>query len=357
MKNNIYVSGKKEFGFLDSGIGEFVYLVIQYLIIALLYMALSLGLPRGSVVNEVASFLIEIGFLATVFIVALATKTNVFKATKLNTKPKTYQVALTAVIALIAYFGFSAMTNAFIDFLELVGYSSSSSPIVVNVWWKYLLYTFTMAAVPAFCEELLFRGLIYQGLRKWSKVGAVFISALLFMLMHGSPDQTVHQFILGIILALVFNATGSIWCPMLLHFLNNFIALTLSFIYSQAGDASVAETASESVQTYSPWTVWIVELFIAFGVATVAAFLIWTIIKSLKKQRLEEKNENKIEITKAEDGKQIVDISALSDENSVKTATETPEKTNNTIAVVLFVLAGVWVSIDWIWALVTGLLK
>ena len=351
MTNNIFKNGKKEFGFLDAGIAEFVYLVMQYLVIAVFYMAISLGLPSGGAVSEIASFAIELCFVGTVLVVALSTKTNVFKATTIKTKPTSNQVLFTILIAIIAYFGFSGLTNVFIDFLELVGYKSTSSSIDVGSWWKYLIYIFTMAAVPAFCEEILFRGVIYQGLRKWSKTGAIFVSAALFMLMHGSPDQTVHQFVLGIVLAVVFNATGTIWCPMLLHFLNNFIALTLSFVLTSiSGTTGTEEVANEVVvvSSYSPWVVLLIQLFSAIISAAIAGLLIWVIVKAIIKQKNTEitaKNKN-LSLS-------IENANVKNEEDSIPTKQEK----GKTITIVFFVLASIWVSFEWIERLISGILK
>ena len=272
-------------------------------------------------------------------------KTNIMHATKINKKPKNFEIGFCVLIALIAYFGFASLTNSFIEFLDLVGYKSSSSGINVNSWWKYLLYTITMAAVPAFCEELLFRGVIYQGLRKWSKVGAVFVSAALFMLMHGSPDQTVHQFILGVVLAIVFGATGSIWCPMLIHFLNNFIALTLSFVVSliQQNSGSASSSATSEATSINSVAIWFVQLASAAISAVVAGLLIWVIVKYLHKKN----DQNKAELQSASTEQEVVEDCTGND------ATEKGKK----FALVFFVLASVWVCFEWIQTLVTGLLK
>ena len=352
MKNNIFKNGKKQFNVLDAGIGEFVYLMLQFLIIEIFRTTIMLGVSYTSLFAEIASFAIEITFVVSVLIVSKIGKASVFSATKLTEKPKSSHILYTVLIALIAYLGFSSLTNTFIDFLNLVGYTSSSAGIVVDSWWKYLVYIVTMAAVPAFCEELLFRGLIYQGLRKWSKVGAIFISAALFMLMHGSPDQTVHQFILGIVLALVFNATGSIWCPMLLHFLNNFIALTLSFVYSQVSQSTTSEAVVEvEAVSYSPWVLLLFEFLTAIAVAAIAGLLIWLLVKSMGKQQ-KAKNAQMVDQPNS-DG--VNQPETVEQENSAKLK---PSKQNsNTAAIILFVLSGFWVLFEWIKALITGILK
>jgi hypothetical protein len=54
------------------------------------------------------------------------------------------------------------------------------------------------------------------------------MSAFFFSFMHANPLQTIHQFGLGVILAVVYILSGSLLPCILLHFLNNFITLTIT---------------------------------------------------------------------------------------------------------------------------------
>ncbi len=47
--------------------------------------------------------------------------------------------------------------------------------------------------------------------------------------MHGNPIQTVHQFLLGMVLAYIVLVSRSLWAAVLLHFFNNFLSLTLDY--------------------------------------------------------------------------------------------------------------------------------
>ena len=363
-KYNVFTDGKKNFNYLDSSIGEFIYIVLQYLVIAFLYIGIALGLKRGSILNEVASAVVEIAFAATVLIVARATKTSIFHATKLNVKPKGYQIGFTFLLALIAYFGFSSLTNSFIELLDVIGYKSSSSGISISAGWKYPVYILTMAVLPAFCEELLFRGLVYNGLRTWSKMGAVFVSAALFMLMHGSPDQTIHQFLLGIVLALLFEATGRSWCPMLLHFLNNFIALTLAFIYSNMVTTETeVSSVSESVSA-SPAISFIIGLIVAIFATAIAGLLVWLIVRYLIKRKNKEDGVSEPVEAVTENGETVIDVPAKEVEtNAAESKPESKINDNQVsdkgriVAIVFFTLASVWVAIEWIQALIVGIVK
>jgi hypothetical protein len=59
--------------------------------------------------------------------------------------------------------------------------------------------------------------------------------------MHGNPDQLVHQFFVGLMLAYVMQVTGNLLAPMILHFSNNFLALLIDFFISDQLLASADE--------------------------------------------------------------------------------------------------------------------
>ena len=82
--------------------------------------------------------------------------------------------------------------------------------------------TFFMALVPAFCEELFFRGYALSGLRgALGKLGAVLVVALAFAATHYSVHRLVLTLLLGILLGLLTVQWGSIWPAMLAHMMHN----------------------------------------------------------------------------------------------------------------------------------------
>lgn len=73
-----------------------------------------------------------------------------------------------------------------------------------------------------FAEELLFRGLFYRWLReRWGVPAAVAASALLFSLLHGIPWLVPALAVVGALLALVYEKSGSLWVAVLVHGLFN----------------------------------------------------------------------------------------------------------------------------------------
>ncbi|EYF01240.1 ABC transporter permease subunit/CPBP intramembrane protease [Chondromyces apiculatus] len=85
------------------------------------------------------------------------------------------------------------------------------------------------AVMPAVCEELLFRGLLFSGLRRLGPVIAIVGSSLVFGLAHGSLYRLLPTLFLGLSMGYARYRTGSIGAGMLIHVLNNGLAASLLY--------------------------------------------------------------------------------------------------------------------------------
>jgi membrane protease YdiL (CAAX protease family) len=77
-------------------------------------------------------------------------------------------------------------------------------------------------------EEVCFRGMLYGGLReKLPRLGAALISGLIFGALHALTGVTAVPplIVFGVLLSLLYERTGSILPGILLHMLNNSVAL------------------------------------------------------------------------------------------------------------------------------------
>ena len=81
---------------------------------------------------------------------------------------------------------------------------------------------FIIAIYAPVCEEIVFRGITYESLRKdMSVLKAMIISAVFFGLAHMNFNQAAYALLLGLILVLVREATGSLWATILIHVVFN----------------------------------------------------------------------------------------------------------------------------------------
>ena len=71
-------------------------------------------------------------------------------------------------------------------------------------------------------EEVVCRGIFYQGYKKsGTAMQAMLLSALLFALMHMNFNQAAYAFVIGIMVVLLIEATGSIWSSIIVHVVIN----------------------------------------------------------------------------------------------------------------------------------------
>ena len=112
------------------------------------------------------------------------------------------------------------MINPQLDFLIPEGFN-----------WMGAIGLFILGgiAVP-FAEELLFRGVIYKWLRQsWGLWPGILVSSFLFGIVHVDLSVAVAAFFLGIILALVYEYSRSLWSVVLIHAINNSVKILLLY--------------------------------------------------------------------------------------------------------------------------------
>jgi membrane protease YdiL (CAAX protease family) len=92
-----------------------------------------------------------------------------------------------------------------------------------------LLFAVSMLALtPAICEEVLFRGFIQrQAERSLGIWGGILFSGIIFGLYHLRLTQAIPLSMLGVFMAWLTWRTRSIWPAVVVHFLNNGLAVVL----------------------------------------------------------------------------------------------------------------------------------
>lgn len=95
-----------------------------------------------------------------------------------------------------------------------------------------VLYFINLVVAPAFIEEIIFRGIIMQSLRRFGDIFALVASALIFGIFHLNLIQMPYAFILGLCIGYFVMRTGSLWVGVITHFINNAAAVLFEiFIY------------------------------------------------------------------------------------------------------------------------------
>lgn len=98
-------------------------------------------------------------------------------------------------------------------------------------------------------EEYLCRGFLFGSLReRYGTTRAVLFSALFFGIMHVQPAAVVNGFVMGVVLAVVYAVTRTLWAPILLHAANN--ALAYLFIVAGYEQRTFAELFGDHRRLY-----------------------------------------------------------------------------------------------------------
>lgn len=100
----------------------------------------------------------------------------------------------------------------------------------------FIISLFLIAFIPCIFEETVYRGIFYNEYRKISPLKGILLSAFLFGIMHMNFNQFSYAFAMGIIFALLIEATDSILSTMIVHFFINGTSVLIMHLYPKMID-------------------------------------------------------------------------------------------------------------------------
>lgn len=168
-----------------------------------------------------------------------------WKALKVMEIPATFKASKMSVgwvlMALVAAFSGAFAGDLLVEITNMPNF-------IEDTMMEQLSYSFwgilTVAIVGPIAEELVFREgvcgyLARNGAKPWK---AIWVSAVLFGIIHMNPAQVVVAMIIGIILGVIYIKTGNVVLTSIIHILNNSIALIqMNVMGEKAKDFSMVE--------------------------------------------------------------------------------------------------------------------
>jgi membrane protease YdiL (CAAX protease family) len=140
-----------------------------------------------------------------------------------------------------------------------------------------------VAVLPAIGEELLFRGILQKLIKNLigNAHAAIWITAFIFSALHLQFFGFFPRFLIGALLGYLLEWTGSLWIPIIAHFINNAGGVILYYITGKG---------IEPENTDGP-----LISFPEFLAVILSGFLIWLLLRYIYAQRilLLENSENK----------------------------------------------------------------
>ena len=119
----------------------------------------------------------------------------------------------------------------FIDEIDKMLQSTYGSLLEANSVFEASFIIFVVAVVPAFCEEIFFRGFVQKSFEyKFKPIWSILLTALFFGIYHFNPYGLFALIALGVYFGFAAYLSNSILIPIILHFINNFFAVTAFLI-------------------------------------------------------------------------------------------------------------------------------
>lgn len=194
-------------------------------------------------------FMNQIGvFILPVFIFSFLVSTNPINYLNINKPPNTTNLFILGVVVFscLPFLNFLDNLNQSISFPESFSWIENwildkeiQAKQLTEVFLKtnsiggLLVNLAIVALIPAFGEELLFRGLFLKlfksitGNAHW----AVVISAFIFAAVHMQFYGFLPRFFLGLILGYSFVITQNLWMPIFIHFVNNAASVVVYYLH------------------------------------------------------------------------------------------------------------------------------
>lgn len=137
------------------------------------------------------------------------------------------------LLAAAALLGSLAFTSAYAFIVSNLGFDAlMPEPLPPGLAGEGAVVALTALALGAwvpFVEEVFFRGFLFAGLAaRYGLYVGVAVSAALFALVHFSLATIIPIFVTGVLFALVYHTTRSIWIPIAAHSAQNILALMAS---------------------------------------------------------------------------------------------------------------------------------
>ena len=135
------------------------------------------------------------------------------------------------ILAWLIALGLSAAYDALLYFL-----TREEPPVqpILDIFGENIVLAYIVIVLIApITEEIFFRGFLYAAFRdKLGVTYGVIISSAIFGAVHLMPLLFFPLFIIGAALALLFEQRRSLVAPIIMHALNNAMALTVLYIYN-----------------------------------------------------------------------------------------------------------------------------
>ena len=209
----------------------FITFIAVYLALALILQPLAeIIFGKGSVWYTAVCSLVSIFAILTVILLYNGKEKTSFAVLTKTQSMGGWYVLLSLLLSGGMFLGLGLVNELVAGLVVKAGLNAGGIALPLNDVGQLILFSITIAVLPAIFEEMFFRGLLLNCFSGMKSGVAIVLSALCFSLYHGSLTQLIYQFIYGVGLAFLAHNSKSIIPCIISHFLNNFVIILLTFL-------------------------------------------------------------------------------------------------------------------------------
>ncbi len=214
-------------------------------ILGIAIVSMLLFIPLNSALNkvfgkEISFFVYYLVSMGVPFILAHFLRKKETGVTEYNFGTASAKVMAFLVITIIAI-----QTGIVVPIVSLVPMPEFMQEIFLEFAQKDgLFFLITIVIAAPVIEELIFRGIILDGLlKRYSPVKSIILSSVLFGLVHLNPWQFIGALIVGSFSGWVYYKTRKLTLSILIHAANNLFAFVP--VYFLSSEAMMSESLTE----------------------------------------------------------------------------------------------------------------
>lgn len=227
-------------------------LIVVFLILMILTLLVSLAYTKGQVVTDIHSLKIlqliqAVGiFLLPPFVVFSIWSDQPFKALGLNVagSKAAYPLVILLMLIAIPFINLLSSVNQQLTlpgFLAPIEQSMRDSELRIDELTQKMLNVheisqlmfniLLISVIPAISEELFFRATIQKIFTEWkSATLGIWMTAFVFSAIHMQFYGFVPRMLLGALFGYLYVWSGSLWLPIVAHFINNVTAIIFYYL-------------------------------------------------------------------------------------------------------------------------------
>lgn len=141
-----------------------------------------------------------------------------------------------STVLLLILFSYCIMPLlTFLNSISLLFSTNTIQGTIDGIITEYPMFVgiIVVGLIPCILEETIYRGVFFNEYRNINPRKAVLLSGMLFGLMHLNWNQFVYAFVMGMIFAVVVEASNSLLSTMIIHFMINGTSVITAFLQNK----------------------------------------------------------------------------------------------------------------------------